>query len=205
MELCGYAGSILHVNLTSGEFRKEPLDPELARKYLGGWGINHKLYYDLTPPHVAPLSPDNPLIVGTGPFPGTIIPGSSRTYITHKHPLSGTIGSAVGTGVFSNMLKSAGYDHIVITGKARKPVYLRISEYGTELCDASELWGKDTYDTVFALRSKYEPCSIIAIGPAGENLVSISVTHVDSLTPADYRGQSMAYLSVSQHIPGSVR
>lgn len=180
MELYGYAGNILHVNLTDNEFREEPLDPELARKFLGGFGINHKLYCDLIPPHIEPLSPDNALIVGTGPFGGTMIPGGTRTYIAYKHPLSGTIGSAPGTGVFSYMLKSAGYDHVVITGKAAKPVYLKISEYRAELCDASGLWGKDAYDTVFALRSKYEPCSIIAIGPAGENLVNISVSHVDS-------------------------
>ena len=179
MELYGYAGNILHVNLTNNEFRKELLDPELAKKFLGGWGINHKLYYDLVPSHIEPLSPDNPLIVGTGPFPGTMVPGASRTYIAHKHPLSGTIGSATGTGVFSNMLKSAGYDHVVISGKAPQPIYLKISEDNVELCDASGLWGKDIYDTVFALRSKYEPCSIIAIGPAGENLVNISVTNVD--------------------------
>ena len=180
MEIHGYAGNILHVNLTNNEFWEEPLTPELARRFLGGWGINHKLYYDVVPPHIEPLSPDNALIVGTGPFPGTMVPGSSRTYITYKHPLSGTIGSAPGSGVFSYMLKSAGYDHVIITGKASKPVYLKISEHGVELCDARWLWGKDTYDTVFALRSKYEPCSIIAIGPAGENLVNISVTHVDS-------------------------
>ncbi len=151
MELYGYAGNILHVNLTNGEFRKEPLDPELARRFLGGYGINHKLYYDLIPPHIEPLSPDNALIIGTGVFPGTMVPGSARTYISHKHPLSGTIGAAVGTGVFSNMLKSAGYDHVVITGKARKPIYLKISEGNVELCDASGLWGTDIYDTVFEM------------------------------------------------------
>jgi aldehyde:ferredoxin oxidoreductase len=180
MELGGYAGSILHVNLTTGQSRAEPLNPELARKYIGGWGINHKLYYDHIPPRVEPLSPDNPLIIGTGPFPGTIIPGSSRTYITYKHPLSGTIGSAPGSGIFSCMLKSTGYDHVVITGRAQKPTYLKISEDGVELRDAGALWGRDTYETVFALRNEYEPCSVIAIGPAGENLVNISVTHVDS-------------------------
>ncbi len=180
MELYGYAGNILYVNLTTNEFRKEPLNPELVTRFLGGWGINHKLYYDLVPPHIEPLSPGNALILGTGAFPGTMIPGASRTYITYKHPLSGTIGSAPGSGVFSYMLKSAGYDHVVIMGKAPKPVYLKISEDSVELCDASGLWGEDTYDTVFALRSKYEPCSIIAIGPAGENLVNISVTHLDS-------------------------
>jgi len=180
MELYGYAGNILHINLTNNDFWKEPLAPELATKFVGGWGINYKLYHDLVPPHVGPLSPENALIIGTGPFPGTMVPGGTRTYITYKHPLSGTIGSAPGTGLFSLMLKSAGYDHVVITGKAPKPVYLKIGEDSVELCDASGLWGKDTFDTVFALRQEYEPCSVIAIGPAGENLVNISVTHVDS-------------------------
>ncbi len=180
MGIYGYAGSILYVDLTSRKIRKESLSPELAGKFLGGYGINMKLFADNVPAHAGPLSPENALVIGTGPFPGTMIPSSSRTYITFKHPLSGTVGSAPGTGVFSMMLKSAGYDHVVITGKAMKPVYLKISEYSVELCDASLLWGKDTYDTVFALRSQHEPCSVIAIGPAGENLVKISVTNIDS-------------------------
>ena len=188
MKLCGYAGSILHVNLTDNEISNEPLEQELTTKFLGGFGINHKLYHDLTPPGVEPLSPDNPLIVGTGPFAGTMIPAATRTYISYKHPIGGTIGSAPGTGVFSYMLKSAGYEHVVITGKALKPVYLKISENGVALCDAGWLWGKDVYDTVFALRKKYEPCSVIAIGPAGENLVKISVGHVDSAQGAMGQG-----------------
>jgi aldehyde:ferredoxin oxidoreductase len=181
MELYGYAGKILYVNLTNSEIWETPLDPELAVRFIGGWGINHKLYYDLVPSRVEPLAPENALIVGTGILNGTMVPGASRTYIAYKHPLSGTVGSAPGTGIFSNMLKSAGYDHVVITGKAMEPVYLVISQGSVELCDARGLWGiKDTFDTVYALRSAYEPCSIIAIGPAGEHLVNISVTNIDS-------------------------
>ena len=82
--------------------------------------------------------------------------------------------------VLMQTFETAGYDHVVITGKAPRPVYLKITEHSVELCDAGSLWGKDTYDTVFALRSEYEPCSIIAIGPAGENLVNTSVTHTDT-------------------------
>lgn len=180
MELYGYAGKILYVNLTDNHSKEEPLDRDLARRFIGGWGINHKLYYDLVPPHIEPLSPDNPLIIGTGPFPGTMVPGSSRTYITYKHPLGGMVGSAPGTGIFSNILKSAGYDHVIITGKAQKPVFLKISENGVEFCDANRLWGKDIFDTVFALRREYEPCSVIAIGPSGENLVNISISNIDT-------------------------
>ena len=180
MELYGYVGKILYVDLTRKEIRQESLDPELADQFVGGWGINAKLYHDCVPPGIDPLSPQNALIIGSGPFVGTIIPASSRTYITHKHPLNGAIGAATGTGTFSLMLKSAGFDHVVITGKAAQPVYLKIDEDRVELVDANRLWGLDTYETVFVLRSEFEPCSVIAIGQAGENQVPISVTFSDT-------------------------
>jgi aldehyde:ferredoxin oxidoreductase len=180
MELYGYAGKILYVDLTNNKIREESLDPELVSQFIGGWGINAKLYCDCVPPRIDPLSPENALIFGSGPFVGTMIPGSSRTYITHKHPLSGTIGAATGTGFFSYMLKSSGFDHVVVTGKAPEPVYLKIDGDRIELADAQRLWGMDTYETVFTLRSEFEPCSVIAIGQAGENQVKISVTHTDT-------------------------
>jgi aldehyde:ferredoxin oxidoreductase len=179
MSIPGYADKILFVDLTTGEQREEPLDPEMVRHFVGGWGIQNKLAYDLIPPQVDPLSPDNWIIVGTGPFVGTGVPGGAEVLATTKYPLNGVFATAAGGGAFALRLKSVGYEHVVIGGRASKPVYLLLTEQGAELHDASHLWGKDTYETDDALRSVYEPCGIIANNPAGENLVKFSVTMVD--------------------------
>ena len=175
----GYAGSILYIDLTSGSIGKEPLDPEMARTFIGGAGIINKLAYDLIPPDVDPLSPQNAIIIGTGPFNGTMIPGCSEVMITYKSPLNGSFPHSNDGGNFSHFLKSSGYDHIVITGRSDKPVYLKIHDEDVELCDAGDLWGVDVFDTTDELRRRHEPCSVIPIGQAGENLVSISVTQID--------------------------
>jgi aldehyde:ferredoxin oxidoreductase len=175
----GYTGSVLYVDLTSGRVVKEPLDPELVAALIGGYGINNKLAYDLVPPGTDPLSPANRIIIGAGPFAGTFVPGAAKVLVTTRFPLNGAFATAAGGGSFALMLKSAGYDHVVITGRAQRPVYLRISEAGVELVDATGLWGKDSFDTIDDLRSRYEPCSVIPVGQAGENLVRDSVTSVD--------------------------
>ena len=179
MALPGYAGNILHVDLTSGKIRKQPLDADLAQSYIGGAGINNKLAYDLIPPGVEPLSPQNAIIMGTGPFNGTMIPGSSEVMAIHKAPLNGAFPHTNGGGYFSHFLKSSGYDHVVITGRSDKPVYLKILDDNVELCPARSLWGKDVFETTDELRQKHEPCSVLPIGQAGENLVNISVTQID--------------------------
>ncbi|MFC1939366.1 aldehyde ferredoxin oxidoreductase C-terminal domain-containing protein [Chloroflexota bacterium] len=179
MGVPGYAGSILYVDLTSGRTRKEPLAPELIRTLIGGWGINNKLAYDLMPRGVDPLSPENLIIIGAGPFAGTLVPGAAKILATTRFPVNGAFATAAGGGSFALMLKSAGYDHAVISGRAGKPVYLRIAEDEVELCDATKLWGKDSFETIDTLRSRYEPCSVIPIGQAGENLVRMSITSVD--------------------------
>lgn len=179
MGLHGYAGNILYVDLTSGRVRKEPLDAEMVRNYIGGAGINNRLAYDLIPPDADPLSPQNAIIIGTGPFNGTIIPGSSQVMMVYKSPLNNAFPHSNGGGCFSHFLKSSGYDHLIITGRSEKPVYLKINDEDVEICDASNLWGKDVFESTDELRRKYEPCSIIPIGQAGENLVNISVTQID--------------------------
>ena len=179
MEIPGYAGNILYVDLTTGKTSQEPLDPELAKRFIGGWGINQWLAYDLIPAQVDPFAPENAIIIGTGPFNSTIIPGAAKMTVTSKFPLNNAFTTSGGGGRFPIMLKSAGYDHVVITGKASKPVYLKISEDKVELCDARGLWGKDQFETTDELRLLHEPCSILPIGQAGENLVKISVSLID--------------------------
>ena len=179
MNIPGYTGKILFIDLTSGTTRTEPLDHEMIKNFIGGYGVNNKLAYDLVPKGVAPLSPQNLIIIGAGPFAGTIIPGAAKILVTTKFPINGAFATAAGGGSFALMLKSTGYDHVVISGQASRPIYLRIARDSIELCDARELWGSDAFDTIDFLRHIYEPCSVIPIGQAGENQVKISVTSVD--------------------------
>jgi aldehyde:ferredoxin oxidoreductase len=186
MEYFGYAGSILRVDLTEEKIRKEPLDRELVEKFIGGWGINIRLFYDLQKPKIDPFSPDNPIIIGVGALVGTMVPGASKIVGTTKSPIEDRskrhfIDNAVaGSNKFGLMLKNAGYDHLIITGKAKKPVYLKIIDDDIEICDATSLWGKrDTYQTIDFLTDKYIDCGVISIGQAGENLVRYAMGIVD--------------------------
>jgi aldehyde:ferredoxin oxidoreductase len=181
MSMPGYAGKILHIDLTSGKTEERPLDPDLARLFLGGYGINNVLAHELIPPQVDPLAPENAVIIGAGPFNGTVIPGSSELSITTKFPLNGAIATGCGGGFFPLMMKSAGYDHIVITGRAKEKTALIIEQTGVELAVADDLWGKDVFQTVDQLRDRYPACSVIPIGISGENLVPASVTSIDKL------------------------
>ncbi|PKM81154.1 MAG: aldehyde ferredoxin oxidoreductase [Firmicutes bacterium HGW-Firmicutes-14] len=169
----GWAGRILRVNLTTKEIITEPLDRGLARAYLGQSGINARLLFDLTGPDVDPLSPDNPLIFGVGPLTGSLAPCSGRFTVTSKSPLTGIFGDSNCGGHWGPELKNAGYDHIVITGKAEHPVYLWINDDRVELRDACHLWGKTTWETDDLIKTQLaQPTAQVAcIGPAGENLV----------------------------------
>ena len=143
MPYYGYAGSILHVDLTKGTIRKESLPLDVAGRFLGGFGVNCWLAYELIKPGIDPLSPQNAIILGAGPLVGTNAPGTSRCICTTKFPLSGIVGSASGSMSFGSKLKYAGYDHLVVTGKAKQPVYLKVFDDGIEIRDAGHLWGKE--------------------------------------------------------------
>ncbi|HEX75231.1 MAG TPA: hypothetical protein G4O12_01470 [Dehalococcoidia bacterium] len=180
MAYYGYAGTILCVDLTSREIEREPLDIQVATKFLGGMGLQLKQLYELLNPNTDPLSPENPIIIGAGPLVGTGAPGAVRILGTAKHPQTGAIGSGGGAMRFGAMLKWAGYDHIIITGKASSPVYLKIIDNDVEICDATHLWGKDIVDTTEGLWGEYGDCGVIAIGQAGENQVIIAQAVVDN-------------------------
>lgn len=166
-KLGGYAGKILKVDLEGRRILGEPLPEDLISRFIGGIGISFKLAYDHARPGVDALGPGNVLVFGAGPFVGTLIPGACKTTVIAKSPVSGFLGSS-GTGHLG-MLKFAGYDNIVFTGKAERPVYLKIDE-DVEICDASDLWGKDTWETTEALWQKLGKKYVVAcIGPAGEN------------------------------------
>ncbi len=189
MEYCGFAGRILYVDLTTGSIRKEPLEPELARGFLGGCGIDSRLLYDFLAPGTDPLSPENPIIIGAGLLVGTLAPSAAKISFTAKRAnyASATkenkhvvrTGMA-GTAKFGFMLKNAGYDHIVITGRAESPVFLKIVNDDVEICGATDLWGKmDTHETTEELVRRYGRCGVYAIGRAGENLVRFAIGLLD--------------------------
>jgi len=182
MDYNGFAGEILYIDLSSGEIRKEPLNLELAAKFIGGWGLNCKLAYDLIVPGVDPLSPSNPIIFGGGLLVGTNAPGASKLFVTAKIPLNGTVSTAASGGGLGHMLKWAGYDYLVITGSSEKPVYLNILDDKIEIRDASHLWGKDIFETTDRLLEDHgHQSSVMAIGQAGENLGNLSFAYVDKI------------------------
>ncbi|MDY6958124.1 MAG: aldehyde ferredoxin oxidoreductase N-terminal domain-containing protein [Halobacteriota archaeon] len=182
----GYAGRILHVDLSKEEIYEESLDEGLIEDFIGGWGINNKLFYDESTPKTDPFSEDSPIIIGTGALVGTLIPGASKIISTYRSPIVSKDkkhfidNSVAGSNRFGIMLKNSGFDHIVISGKAHAPVYLKISDCGCELCDATGLWGdKDIYETTDYLNCKYGDCGVIAIGQAGENRIRYAMSIVD--------------------------
>ena len=178
MEYFGYAGCILHVDLTTREIRKESLDKEMARKYLGGGGFSNRLVADVADPLVDPLSPENVMVYAPGALVGTMAPGASKLRLTYKQPATNTWGSASGSGAFGFMIKAAGYDAVVITGKASKPTYL-IIEDEPKICEANGIWGLDLLETTKDLWKKHDFCSVHAIGTAGENLVKTAFGMID--------------------------
>ncbi len=166
----GY-GRTLEVDLTAKKIRVEPTDPTLITNFIGGTGFASKLLYDEVGPEVDPLGALNPLIIATGPLNGTKAPCSGRTELTAKSPLTNLIGSSNTGGMWGAMLKRAGYDMVIIRGVSDSPVYLRINDSSVEILDAHHLWGKDTWETTDIFKSELPESAVMAIGPAGENLV----------------------------------
>jgi len=183
MRLGGFAGTVLVVDLTKGEIRKEPLDEGMAKDFIGGLGLTVRLAYENLLPGTDALAPENPIVLGAGPLVGTDLPASSRVFSITKLPTSGTIGwSGAGGVTFGSMLKNAGYDQIVIKGRADRPVYLEIIDDQVALRDASSLWGKGVSATCEAFwRDRTRPTGVLAIGQGGENLVKFSMAYIDRI------------------------
>lgn len=177
----GWMGTVLRVDLTSGKITKEPLSEELRRNYVGGRGINVRILYNEVKSGTDAFDPENRLIFGTGPLTGTLL-ASGRLNITAVSPMTNILGDSNGGSHFSPELKFAGYDHIVFTGKADKPVYLWIDDDAVELRDAQHLWGKMTDVTERMIRKELgDPrIQISCIGPAGEKMVRLAVVAVGS-------------------------
>ena len=176
----GYGGAILYVDLTSGDIRKEPLDAGMAQQFIGGHGLASRLAYSYIKPEIKALAPESPIIISPGFLNGTTAPGTPKIMAMAKCPLTGAISFGSGSGYFGPMLKWAGYDVVIITGRAEKPSYISIMDDEVEICDAREIWGKDVFDTHEELRRKHgDGCSTFCTGEAGENLARIALAFTD--------------------------
>ncbi len=169
----GYMGKLLRINLTNRTMIVEDLDLELAKKFVGGRGLGTKMLYDEIDPKIDALSPENKLFFINGPMSGTPTPTGGRYMVVTKSPLSGTIASSNSGGTWGARLKYAGYDGIIVEGKADKPVYITVSEESFEIIDAFDLWGKTVGETTDILQ-KDKKTNVLAIGPAGERLSKIA-------------------------------
>jgi aldehyde:ferredoxin oxidoreductase len=145
--------------------------------YLGGRGIDMYLLYNHISPGIDPLGPENVLAVSAGLLGGTLAPSSGRCDLAAKSPLTGFIGNSNMGGFFAPELRFAGFDHLVIKGKAEKPVYLWIHDGEIQIRDAAHLWGKDTSQTPAIIRTEHgdEDIKVMCIGEAGENLVRFAI------------------------------
>lgn len=171
----GYMGKILTVNLNNGTSETEELSPELARKLVGGKGIGSYLLLRELKAGIDPLSDENVLILGTGPFNGTLAPCSSKFVVLTKSPLTGTYLDSYCGGPFGNSLKRSGYDFLIVKGKAEENQVLIIDDDQIKLEDAGRLWGKGAIDTTGEIKEIYgDKYSSVVIGPAGERLSPIS-------------------------------
>ena len=168
----GYAGKILRVDLSNNAVSTESTIP-YAKQWLGSTGIAIKILYDELNAWVTPYEPANKIVFGAGALMGTTAPGACKSSISTLGPMTGGWASGLSDSYVGGQLKYAGYDAVVIEGKAHTPVYLWIDDDRVELRDAAHLWGKTTWDTLDTLRTELnEPTlHIVSIGPAGENLV----------------------------------
>ncbi|NVM24269.1 MAG: aldehyde ferredoxin oxidoreductase, partial [Desulfobacterales bacterium] len=185
----GYNGKILRVNLSDNNISEEAIDELFCRKYLGGAGfISYFLWKELKQ-GVDPLSPDNKLIFAAGPVTGVPLPGSGRHCVGAKSPLTGGYAKSEVGGFWGAELKHAGFDAIIVEGKAEKPVYLWIQDGETSLRDAGHLWGKNIKETEQIIRDELGDSLIrvASIGPGGENLVRFACI-MNNLKDAAGRG-----------------
>lgn len=168
----GYHGLQLRIDLASRRWRSEPVEEQLIRNYIGGNGFAAHFLFREMPTAVDALAPENLLVLATGPWSSTPIPGSSRACIAAKSPLTGIFYDSTFGGRFPTTLKRTGFDLVLLANGADEPIYLLITEDGVEFRSARELTGRTVRDTVQAIRAREgDRTDVLAIGPAGENRV----------------------------------
>jgi len=176
----GYAGSILRVDLSTGVASAQPLAEDLVNAYIGGRGFGAYLVYREVPPGTDPLGPGNKLVVAAGPFSGVFLPSGSKTSFSAKSPATGLYGDSNIGGHLAGELKYAGYDAVVLEGRAPVPSYLFIEDDKVEVRPCEKLWGIGAIKTEKALKDELgDEFQIATIGPAGENMVVFACVNHD--------------------------
>jgi len=189
----GWVGQVLRIDLTAGRVTKEPLNMEWARQFIGGRGLGTKYLYEEIDPRCDPLGPDNKVIFATGPLTGTYAPTGGRYMVLCKSPLTDAIACSNSGGYWGPELKFAGYDMVILEGRAPQPVYIWVYNDQVEIRDASHVWGKTTDESEDILRAETDPQARIAgIGPAGENLCRVACVINDKSRAAGRSGVGAA-------------
>ena len=172
----GYTGKILRINLSRQSIRVEPAEEAVLRDYIGGRGLGDYLFFKEMEPGIEPFAAESRLCFLTGPLQGTATPYTPKFVIMNRSPLSGAFSRSVcGGGAVGPELKYAGYDGIVVKGRASKPVYIAINNGNPAIKDAGHLIGKTTHQTEALLRQEYGTnARVLSTGPAGENMVSFA-------------------------------
>jgi len=183
-KLFGWVGKVLDIDLSDRKISVYPLDQDLTKGFIGGRGINGRLLFDFIKPNMDPLGPENVLIFGAGPLAGT--PGATGRFdVSFLSPATGLLGDANSGGYWGPELKYAGYDILIIRGKADEPVYIEIQDDEVSIHDAADLWGLNVWETTTSIRRKMKDpkAQVLAIGQAGEKLVRFGAI-MSSLTRA---------------------
>ncbi|AVX31973.1 aldehyde:ferredoxin oxidoreductase [Carboxydocella thermautotrophica] len=185
-----YAGKILRINLTTGSITTEVLPVEKARAFLGGRGLGGRMLAEEIPAGIDPLSEANKIFFITGPLTGTSAPTSGRYMVVTKSPLNNTIASSNSGGFWGAELKFAGYDMVIVEGKAAKPVYIYIKDDQVEIRPADKYWGKLVSETTDGLLAEAgdDKARVLTIGPAGERLSPIAAVMNDRYRAAGRSG-----------------
>jgi aldehyde:ferredoxin oxidoreductase len=166
----GWTGKYLRINLSKKQIKKEEYDLEFAHKWVGGRGFAIKILWDELKAGIDPLGPENKLIVALGTLSGLTAPTSAKAVVAAKSPLTGGYGDGNIGSKAAMQLRKAGYDYLIIEGKAEKPTLLNIEDDKVELLSADEVWGKGVYETLEILYKRYsKKVGILTIGQAGEN------------------------------------
>ena len=189
MVLDFYCGNVLRIELGTQSTRREPLNMEWARLYLGGKGLLFRYLFDEVSPGLDARSPDNPLLFVSGPFAGTNVSTSSRLVVGCKSPATGTILDSYVGGSFAPEMKFAGYDIIILTGKASRPTIVWIHDDVVEFLAADRYLGMKTSQIEAALRADLDPrAKVMSVGPAGENAIPWACLSTDQYHKAGRGG-----------------
>ena len=180
MTMLGYKNCVLRVDLSMKGATMEPLRMDWAEKYIGSKGLAIKYLYEELKPGIDPLGPENKLMFTNGPFTGTPVPCSGKLSVAAKSPATGTINDCSIGGHAGIQIKYAGYDAIIFEGKLKEPGYVLIEDGKVAFKDASDLWGRGSHEAEKILSDRYgHDYSVLSIGPAGENLVTMSCINSD--------------------------